>query len=82
MSQPVANDTPLERGHQKVEGMPFFLKGKVIKGFGRGSKQLGIPTGVVLCEYVAIVLVLCWVLLVCARGFAWRVCALVSVVAD
>lgn len=23
---------------------PFFVQGKVVKGFGRGSKQLGIPT--------------------------------------
>jgi hypothetical protein len=50
MSQTDNNNQPttaasLVRGDQKVEGMPFFLKGKVIKGFGRGSKQLGIPTG-------------------------------------
>ena len=24
---------------------PFFQQGEVVKGFGRGSKQLGIPTG-------------------------------------
>jgi len=24
--------------------LPFFAKGKVVKGFGRGSKELGIPT--------------------------------------
>ena len=24
---------------------PIYLKGPVIKGFGRGSKELGIPTG-------------------------------------
>lgn len=25
--------------------LPIFVKGTVIKGFGRGSKDLGIPTG-------------------------------------
>jgi len=24
--------------------LPFFVKGKVVKGFGRGSKSLGTPT--------------------------------------
>ena len=24
---------------------PFYAQGTVIKGFGRGSKELGIPTG-------------------------------------
>ncbi|XP_043225083.1 riboflavin kinase-like [Amphibalanus amphitrite] len=27
-----------------VKGLPFFAVGKVVKGFGRGSKELGIPT--------------------------------------
>ncbi|XP_037069155.1 riboflavin kinase-like [Pollicipes pollicipes] len=27
-----------------IKGLPFFAAGKVVKGFGRGSKQLGIPT--------------------------------------
>lgn len=37
--------------YQKVMGMtfgkglPHFAAGKVVKGFGRGSKDLGIPTG-------------------------------------
>lgn len=26
-------------------GLPLFLEGKVCKGFGRGSKELGCPTG-------------------------------------
>lgn len=25
--------------------LPYFSRGVVVKGFGRGSKQLGIPTG-------------------------------------
>jgi len=24
---------------------PYFTQGEVVKGFGRGSKELGIPTG-------------------------------------
>ena len=25
--------------------LPYFTRGEVVTGFGRGSKQLGIPTG-------------------------------------
>lgn len=25
--------------------LPYFCRGEVVRGFGRGSKQLGIPTG-------------------------------------
>ena len=25
--------------------LPYYAKGSVVKGFGRGSKELGIPTG-------------------------------------
>lgn len=28
------------------ESLPYFARGEVVKGFGRGSKQLGIPTGI------------------------------------
>lgn len=28
-----------------LNGTPLFVQGKVVKGFGRGSKELGIPTG-------------------------------------
>ena len=28
-----------------LSGLPFYAKGLVVHGFGRGSKQLGIPTG-------------------------------------
>ena len=33
----------LEEG--KMKGLPYFCRGEVIRGFGRGSKELGIPTG-------------------------------------
>lgn len=26
------------------KGLPYFTQGEIVKGFGRGSKQLGIPT--------------------------------------
>jgi hypothetical protein len=35
----------ISRGNIQVAGVPFHLRDRVIKGFGRGSKQLGIPTG-------------------------------------
>jgi FAD synthase len=28
-----------------MKGLPYFTAGKVVEGFGRGSKDLGIPTG-------------------------------------
>lgn len=28
-----------------MRSLPFFCRGQVVHGFGRGSKQLGIPTG-------------------------------------
>lgn len=27
------------------DALPYFTTGEVVKGFGRGSKELGIPTG-------------------------------------
>ena len=35
----------LERGHINVPQLPIALAGTVIHGFGRGSKELGCPTG-------------------------------------
>ena len=32
-------------GKMSKNGLPFFARGLVVKGFGRGSKELGIPTG-------------------------------------
>lgn len=29
----------------EATGLPFYASGLVVKGFGRGSKDLGIPTG-------------------------------------
>lgn len=34
-----------ERGKQHLEGMPFTLRGRVIRGYGRGRKEIGVPTG-------------------------------------
>ncbi len=31
-----------------VAALPYFVSGEVVKGFGRGSKELGIPTGLPL----------------------------------
>ena len=31
--------------NEKTLIFPYFTKGIVVKGFGRGSKELGIPTG-------------------------------------
>lgn len=31
--------------HKMSEILPHFAAGKIIKGFGRGSKELGVPTG-------------------------------------
>jgi len=30
-----------------ADKLPIFVRGTVVKGFGRGSKELGIPTGIV-----------------------------------
>lgn len=39
-------DRPLLVGPETpVEPFPFALSGKVVKGYDRGSKELGIPTG-------------------------------------
>jgi FAD synthase len=32
-------------GDMVAQPFPIFLKGEVVRGFGRGGKQLGIPTG-------------------------------------
>lgn len=34
-------------GHMEtsVAVLPFFAQGEIVKGFGRGSKELGFPTG-------------------------------------
>jgi FAD synthase len=40
----VAAVVVVEQAVELGERLPFFLCDRVIKGFGRGSKQLGIPT--------------------------------------
>ena len=30
---------------ETVSCLPYFTRGEVVTGFGRGSRQLGIPTG-------------------------------------
>lgn len=42
------NANSYTRGQETIEGLPLYLEGKVTRGFGRGSKELGIPTGTVL----------------------------------
>jgi hypothetical protein len=37
--------TDIERGVDNDISLPLILNSVVIKGFGRGSKELGIPTG-------------------------------------
>lgn len=44
MSSKVTADQ-VKRGETTISLTPFNVKGTVIKGFGRGSKEIGIPTG-------------------------------------
>jgi len=30
---------------EHMDLFPYYVEGEVVKGFGRGSKELGIPTG-------------------------------------
>lgn len=39
-----ATPSHLQRG-EGPQMSPVWVSGKVVRGFGRGSKQLGIPTG-------------------------------------
>lgn len=34
-----------------LSSLPLYMEGEVVKGFGRGSKELGCPTGncIILC---------------------------------
>jgi riboflavin kinase len=46
MSPSINPDRPLVVGPEVLETpYPISVSGKVVKGFGRGSKELGIPTG-------------------------------------
>lgn len=47
MTHQINPDRPLILGPEIPESpYPYPLEGTVVKGFGRGSKELGIPTGV------------------------------------
>ena len=39
----------LEAKMENLLCLPIFVKGKIVKGFRRGSKDLGMPTGT-LCD--------------------------------
>lgn len=50
--QPVELSGILSRSFKRVaftvagmKSLPYFCRGEVVRGFGRGSKELGIPTG-------------------------------------
>lgn len=45
----IPSSAPLSPGSEKL---PFFVTGKVVKGFGRGSKDLGCPTANISSEVV------------------------------
>lgn len=32
----------------RESALPYFERGEVVKGFGRGSKEIGVPTGTLL----------------------------------
>lgn len=40
-------DKLLNSSNRIFKSLPYFVSGEVVTGFGRGSKQLGIPTGMV-----------------------------------
>lgn len=40
-------DKLLNSSNRIFKSLPYFVSGEVVAGFGRGSKQLGIPTGMV-----------------------------------
>jgi hypothetical protein len=35
-----------EEEEPPIDSLPLFLAGKVVSGFGRGSTELGFPTGI------------------------------------
>lgn len=44
-SQARSEEQPASSEVSVMRSLPFFCRGQVVRGFGRGSKQLGIPTG-------------------------------------
>lgn len=43
-SQARSEEQPASSEVSVMRSLPFFCRGQVVRGFGRGSKQLGIPT--------------------------------------
>ena len=35
----------IEKTAVRESALPFFASGEVVTGFGRGSKEIGVPTG-------------------------------------
>ncbi|KAF2091597.1 riboflavin kinase [Saccharata proteae CBS 121410] len=54
MSQPARTRDPIAGPDTPEAPFPLKLSGKVIKGFGRGSKELGIPTANIPVEGLSI----------------------------
>lgn len=55
---PPVEPSPITGKKKAVRGcvmsaLPYYCSGEVVRGFGRGSKELGIPTGKAVGDYKA-----------------------------